>query len=80
MYIGVIRYNVRRNWTDKRRGDIDPNPILQKGEDDAIISQMNWEKAQQILKQRSHKPNSVHGGTFPFTGVLRCQNVELEWM
>jgi site-specific DNA recombinase len=29
-------------------------------------------EAQQILKQRSHKPNRVHGGTFPFTGVLRC--------
>ncbi|MEC3594160.1 recombinase family protein [Bacillus thuringiensis] len=72
VYIGVIRYNVRRNWTDKRRGDINPSPIFQKGEHDAIISQVNWEKAQQILKQRSHKPNRVHGGTFPFTGILRC--------
>ncbi|MGM1446275.1 recombinase family protein [Bacillus cereus group sp. BceL305] len=72
VYIGVIRYNVRRNWTDKRRGDINPNPVFQKGEHDAIISQVNWEKAQQILKQRSHKPNRVHGGTFPFTGILRC--------
>lgn len=72
VYIGVIRYNVRRNWTDKRRGDINPNPVLQKGEHDAIISQVNWEKAQQILKQRSHKPNRVHGGAFPFTGVIRC--------
>lgn len=72
VYIGVIRYNVRRNWTDKRRGDINPNPVFQKGEHDAIISQVTWEKAQQILKQRSHKPNRVHGGAFPFTGVLRC--------
>lgn len=72
VYIGVIRYNVRRNWTDKRRGDINPNPVFQKGKHDAIISQVTWEKAQQILKQRSHKPNRVHGGAFPFTGVLRC--------
>ncbi|MCM3068296.1 recombinase family protein [Priestia flexa] len=72
VYIGMIRYDVRRNWTDKRRGDINPNPVLQKGEHEAIISQVTWEKAQQILKQRSNKPNRVHGGTFPFTGVLRC--------
>lgn len=72
VYIGMIRYDVRRNWTDKRRGDINPNPILQKGEHEPIILQETWEKAQQILKERSCKPNRVHGGTFPFTGVLRC--------
>ena len=72
VYIGMIRYDVRRNWTDKRRGDINPNPVLEKGQHEAIISQVTWEKAQQILKQRAHKPNRVHGGTFPFTGVLRC--------
>lgn len=72
IYIGMIRYDVRRNWTDKRRGDINPNPVLQQGEHEPIILQETWEKAQQILKERSCKPNRVHGGTFPFTGVLRC--------
>jgi len=72
VYVGMIRYDVRRNWTDKRRGDINPNPIIQQGEHEPIILQETWEKAQQILKERSCKPNRVHGGTFPFTGVLRC--------
>lgn len=72
VYVGMIRYDVRRNWTDKRRGDINPNPILQQGEHEPIISQVDWEKAQLILKQRSNKPNRVHGGTFPFTGVMKC--------
>lgn len=72
VYVGMIRYDVRRNWTDKRRGDINPTPILQKGEHEPIISQLDWEKAQQILKERSGKPNRVHGGTFPFTGVMKC--------
>ncbi|TSI11082.1 recombinase family protein [Lysinibacillus sp. BW-2-10] len=72
VYVGMVRYDVRRNWTDKRRGDINPNPIIQKGEHEPIISQLDWEKAQHILKQRSCKPNRVHGGTFPFTGVMKC--------
>lgn len=72
VYVGMIRYDVRRNWTDKRRGDINPTPILQQGEHQPIISQLDWEKAQQILKKRSNKPNRVHGGTFPFTGVMKC--------
>lgn len=72
VYVGMIRYDVRRNWTDKRRGDINPNPILQQGEHEPIISQLDWEKAQHILKERSNKPNRVHGGTFPFTGVMKC--------
>lgn len=72
VYVGMIRYDVRRNWTDKRRGDINPNPIIQKGEHEPIISQLDWEKAQHILKERSNKPNRVHGGTFPFTGVMKC--------
>jgi len=72
VYVGMIRYDVRRNWTDKRRGDINPTPILQQGEHESIISQLDWEKAQQILKNRSNKPNRVHGGTFPFTGVMKC--------
>lgn len=72
IYVGMIRYDVRRNWSDKRRGDVNPTPILQKGEHEPIISQVDWEKAQQILKKRSNKPNRVHGGTFPFTGVMKC--------
>ncbi|WP_254664381.1 recombinase family protein [Lysinibacillus fusiformis] len=72
VYVGMIRYDVRRNWTDKRRGDINPNPVLQQGQHEPIISQLDWEKAQHILKERSNKPNRVHGGTFPFTGVMKC--------
>ena len=72
VYIGMIRYDVRRNWTDKRRGDINPTPILEQGEHEPIISLLDWEKAQQILKNRSGKPNRVHGGIFPFTGVMKC--------
>lgn len=72
VYVGMIRYDVRRNWADKRRGDKNPNPVLQKGEHEPIISQLDWGKAQQTLKERSKKPNRVHGGAFPFTGVMKC--------
>ena len=31
VYAGYIRYNVRKDWNEKRRNNINPNPIIQKG-------------------------------------------------
>lgn len=36
IYAGFIRYNVRRDWSEKRRNNINPNPI--KGQHEPIIS------------------------------------------
>lgn len=72
VYKGVIRYNVRRDWNEKRRNNINPHPIMEKGQHEAIISEEEWEKAQAIMKTRGGKPNRVHSGEFPLTGILRC--------
>ncbi|MCM3116308.1 recombinase family protein [Neobacillus sp. MER 74] len=72
VYAGYIRYNVRRDWTEKRRNNINPNPVMQKGLHKPIITEDTWNKAKSILEKRSGKPNRVHSGEYPLTGLLKC--------
>lgn len=72
VYIGFIRYNVRRDWNSKRRNNINPDPVLVKGRHESIISNEIWERTQSLLKSRSNRPNRIHSGEFPLTGILKC--------
>lgn len=72
VYAGYIRYNVRRDWNEKRRNNVNPNPVIVKGEHEPIISEKIWKVAQNVYESRSHKPNRVHAGEFPLTGIMRC--------
>lgn len=72
VYIGKIRYNVRQDWNEKRRKNINPNPILVDGEHDSIIDNETWEKVQIILKDRSKTHNRVYDSEFPLSGLLKC--------
>ena len=72
VYIGKIRYNVRQDWNEKRRKNINPNPILVDGEHKAIIDDETWEKVQIILKDRSKTHNRVYDSEFPLSGLLKC--------
>lgn len=72
VYAGYIRYNVRKDWNEKRRNNINPNPIIQKGEHKPIISEEVWLIAQNVYQSRSCKPNRIHDGEFPLTGIMRC--------
>lgn len=71
-YAGYIRYNVRRDWNEKRRNNINPNPVIQKGEHEPIISEEMWQVAKNVYESRSCKPNRVHDGEFPLTGIMQC--------
>ncbi|HEF5700865.1 MULTISPECIES: recombinase family protein [Bacillaceae] len=72
LYAGFIRYNVRRDWSEKRRNNINPNPVIVKGQHEPIISDDIWEQTKSIMKSRTGKPNRIHSGEFPLTGILRC--------
>lgn len=72
VYIGKIRYNVRQDWNEKRRRNINPNPILVDGEHEAIIDISTWEKVQIILKDRSKTHNRVYDSELPLSGLLKC--------
>ncbi|MDM0615408.1 recombinase family protein [Clostridium perfringens] len=72
VYIGEIRYNVRQNWSEKRRRNINPNPIRVKGKHEAIIDRELWDKVQLILESKKGKPSRIYDGEYPLTGMLRC--------
>lgn len=71
-YVGKIRFNVRQNWSEKRRKGLNPNPIIVKGNHDAIISEELWDKVSQIHKSKSGRQKKVYYGSFPLTGLLKC--------
>mgnify|MGYP005748398789 CR=1 FL=1 len=72
IYVGYIRYNVREDWSEKRRSGINSNPVIERGQHDPIISEEDWNKVKATLEKRSNKPNRVHSGEYPLTGLLRC--------
>lgn len=72
VYIGKVRYNVRRDWNEKRRHNINPEPIIVDGIHDPIIETDLWERVQNMLKQKSGKPSRLYDGEYPLTGILRC--------
>src|SRR5699024_818516 len=72
VYAGYIRYNVRQNWTEQRRNNINPDPIIVPGQHEAIISEETWRQVKTHMEKRSRRPNRVHDGEFPLTGLLRC--------
>ncbi|WP_108672469.1 recombinase family protein [Peribacillus acanthi] len=72
IYAGYIRYNVRRDWSEKRRNNINPSPVIERGNHTPILSEDTWNKAKAILEKRTGKPNRVHSGEYPLTGLLKC--------
>lgn len=72
VYIGKIRYNLRQNWSEKRRKNINANPIVVDGLHDAIIDIKLWDKVQAILQSKKGKPSRIYDGEYPLTGVLKC--------
>ncbi len=72
VYIGKVRYNVRQNWSEKRRRNINANPIITDGIHKAIIDEKIWDKVQAILESKKGKPSRIYDGEYPLTGILRC--------
>ncbi|MDU1349274.1 recombinase family protein [uncultured Clostridium sp.] len=72
VYIGKIRYNVRQNWSEKRRRNINPDPIITNGIHEPIIDEKLWDKVQAILESKKGKPSRIYDGEYPLTGILRC--------
>lgn len=72
VYIGKIRYNVRQNWSEKRRRNINANPIITDGIHKPIIDEKLWDKVQAIMESKKGKPSRIYDGEYPLTGILRC--------
>ena len=72
VYHGFIRYNVRVNWNEKRRRNKNPDPIIVEGYHEAIIDDDTWNIVQERLSNTTGKPQKVHIGSYPLTGILKC--------
>ena len=72
VYIGKIRYNVRQDWSEKRRRAINPNPIITDGIHESIIDEGLWDKVQAIMESKKGKPARIYDGEYPLTGILKC--------
>ncbi|WP_204519456.1 recombinase family protein [Brevibacillus fulvus] len=60
LYIGKIRYNQLRNWSEKRRKGKNPDFLVVDGTHEPIITSDIWESVHQKLGQRSNKPSRSH--------------------
>ncbi|WP_187274439.1 recombinase family protein [Paenibacillus sp. N3.4] len=72
LYIGKIRYNVRENWSEKRRKGINPEPIIADGEHEPIITQYLWDAVQKLYSKKAVTAPRVFNGTYLLTGMMRC--------
>lgn len=72
VYIGKVRYDVRRDWNEKRRNNINPNPIVADGKHEAIIPEELWEQVQFMISQKNGKPARIYDGEYPLTDILKC--------
>lgn len=72
VYIGKVRFNVRRDWNEKRRHNINPEPIITEGIHKPIISEELWNRVQNMIEAKSGKPSRIYDGEYPLTGILRC--------
>lgn len=72
VYIGKIRYNVRENWSEKRRKGYNKNPIIVDGEHEAIIPIELWEKVQEMYKLKCGKPKKAFESNYILTGLMKC--------
>ncbi|WP_294379164.1 recombinase family protein [uncultured Clostridium sp.] len=72
VYIGKVRYNVRQNWSEKRRRNINANPIITDGVHEPIIDEVLWDKVQAIMESKKGKPSRIYDGEYPLTGILKC--------
>lgn len=72
VYIGKVRFNVRQDWNEKRRHNINPEPIITEGIHEPIISEELWNRVQNMIETKSGKPSRIYDGEYPLTGILRC--------
>lgn len=72
LYKGHVRYRNHIDWNKKRRRGKNPNPIIVKGQHEAIITEDQWDRVNLQMKQRSKTPKVIGDGSNILTGVLHC--------
>ncbi len=72
LYCGKIRYNLRQDWSTKRRKGLNADPILVEGIHEPIITREMFQKVQDLIKSKGGKSSRSFDGSYPLTGIIRC--------
>lgn len=70
LYCGYVVWGTHKDWNNKRRKG-KSTPMIVEGKHEAIISEEQFERVQQVLKTRSKQPVYSEFGN-KLTGLLRC--------
>lgn len=70
LYCGYVVWGTHKDWNNKRRKG-KSSPMIVEGKHEAIISEEQFERVQQVLQSRSKQPQ-VTGVGNKLTGLLRC--------
>lgn len=75
-YVRKIRYNRYEDWCDKRRKDLNQEPIIAVELCKPIISETLDESVKRKLKLSSKQPKWDKSGSKVLTGILRCRECD----
>lgn len=70
LYCGYVVWGMHKDWNNKRRKG-KSTPMIVEGKHEAIVTEEQFERVQQVLKSRSKQPVFSEFGN-KLTGLLRC--------
>lgn len=72
IYVGKVRYDVQRDWSQKRRKGTSKEPIIVDGHHEPIIPADLWSRVRALRAAKASKPPRTFYGEYPLTGLMRC--------
>lgn len=72
VYIGMMRWGVRKDWAKKRRKGTTDDYVLEKGKQKAIISEELWQKTRQKRELVGKTPEKKNNFKYLLSGLARC--------
>jgi site-specific DNA recombinase len=72
IYVGMIRWGVRKDWAKKRRKGITEDYVLAKGKHQAIINDELWDKTRQKRELVGKTPEKKSNFKYLLSGLAKC--------
>lgn len=72
IYKGYVRYARYENWSEKRRKGKNPNPIIIKGQFEAIISEELWDQVAKLRALKNKDTARAYDSHNILSSILRC--------
>lgn len=72
LYVGMMRWGVRKDWAKKRRRGTTEDYVLEKGIHEAIISEDLWERTRQKRELIGKTPVKKTNFKYLLSGLAKC--------